>query len=79
MKSKNQRPINIVSLFGPVVLHPVVPIGPEVIKPQAVCFRVDDLKKPAFEGDKLRGVHLALENRVLHPLAIVETGFRCPA
>ena len=72
--SNNERSFDVVAGVGPMVLHLVLPIRAEVIEAQAVGLRIDDVKQAAFEHHELRRVNLALENRILHALAIIETG-----
>jgi hypothetical protein len=42
--SKNQEAFNVVSLISSVVLYPVMPIGPEMIKAQAVSVWINDFQ-----------------------------------
>jgi len=72
--SNNERSLDIVAGIGPMVLDLVLPIRAEVIEAQAVGFRVDDVKQAVFKHHELGRVHLALENGILHSLAIIETG-----
>jgi hypothetical protein len=53
----------------------MVPIGPKVIKAEAVGLKVNDFEQTRPKFDELRWIHLALEYRILNPLAVVETGF----
>lgn len=72
--SNDQRTINIVALFGTVVIDFTLPLIAEVVEPDAVGLLFDDVEKLGFEGDELGGIHLAFEYGILHPLAVIKTG-----
>jgi hypothetical protein len=54
------------------MLDTPVPLGSESIKPQGIVFEIGDFEETRLEFDKLRRVDLALEDGVLHALAIIE-------
>lgn len=56
-----------------MVLDPLLPISPKVIKSNAVGFGVDDGEDFLTKFDKLSRVQLALKDGVLDPLTVVKT------
>ncbi len=58
------------------MFDPILRIGTEKVKSQAVGLLVDLLDQTVTQFDPLRGIDLALEHGVLHALAEIATGPR---
>lgn len=69
---RNQRSINIHGRFGPVVLHPVLPLRSKHIETDAVRLRIDQLEQLPLECRELPRIYFALEDRVLDALSPIE-------
>jgi hypothetical protein len=74
--SKDERAFDVVVIVLAVVLNLLLPVFSKVINADTVSFCVDNGKEFPPELDKLRVIHLALEDGVLDALAVVEAGFR---
>jgi hypothetical protein len=59
-----------------VMLDPVMPVAPEMVKSQRVRLRIDQAEKPVLHRRELGRIDFAFKHRILDPLAIIETGFR---
>ena len=79
ISSKNQWTFNIIATFAAMMFDPVLPVGTEIIEPQAIGFQVDNLHQAGFQRDELGWIDLAFEHGILNALAVVETGFGGPA
>ena len=62
-----------------MMLHPPPPLVPEMVKAEGIVLRFYNPKEARLQCGKLRPVQLTLEDRVLHPLAVIEAGFCNPA
>ena len=74
--SKDERAFDVVVIVLAMVLNLLLPVFSKVINADTVGFCVDDGKEFPPELDKLRVIHLALEDGILDALAVVEAGFR---
>jgi len=63
---------NVIAVIGTVVFDLVMPIAAQMIKTKAVGFQVNDFEQPRLQRNKLGGIHLALKDRILDPLAEIE-------
>ena len=75
----DERAVQVERRLGADMLDAAVPVGAEIVEAQAVACR--DRSRPAsraLSADPLRRVDLALEDRVLHPLAVVLAGLGDP-
>ena len=73
---EDERSVDVVVIVLAVVLDLLLPIFSKMVDADTIGFRVDDGKEFSAELDKLRMIHLALEDGVLDALAVVEAGFR---
>jgi len=76
--SNHKRAIDVITLFGSVVLDLVVPVAAEMIETETVSLEIDDVEQAGFECYELRRIHLALEDRGLDALAVIKTSFGGP-
>jgi hypothetical protein len=58
------------------MLHPLPPVGAQVIVAQTVGLDIDDRLQPRLQSRPLRRIDLDFENGKLHPLAKILTGPR---
>jgi hypothetical protein len=72
--SNDKCSFDVVAIMGAVVFDFVMPVAAEMIETETVGVQVDDVEQPGFERDKLGRIHLALEDRVLDALAVIEAG-----
>src|SRR5688572_18417403 len=74
LTSNDEWALEVQRRLGAVMLEAALPVGAEIVEPQAVGLRVDDLQQAVLEFGELRRIELALEDRVLHALAAVQAG-----
>ena len=72
----HQRLLRQVGLLAAEVFDFILVLLAEVIKPQAVAFRIHDLAELILQAPALRRVQQALEHGVLYPLAVVDALLR---
>lgn len=77
--SNDKRSFDVIAILCAVVLDFVMPIAAEMIEPEAVCVQIDDVQQASLQCNELRGIHLALKNRVLDALTEVEARLGGPA
>jgi hypothetical protein len=72
--SDEQRAFRIDGRLGSVVLDSALPFVAEKVEPQAVVIEVSELEQVSSEANPLVVLEEALEDGVLHPLAVVKAG-----
>jgi hypothetical protein len=72
--SDEQRALRIYRWFSPVVLDPALPFVAKEVESQAVVLKVRELKQCRAKLHPLIVFEQTFENRILHPLAMIETG-----
>ncbi len=72
---KNQDIFRRIGLLRAKVLNFVLIAAAQVVKPQAVFFRVHDLAELRLQAAALGRVQQTFKDRVLHTLAIIDTLF----
>jgi hypothetical protein len=74
--SEDKWVFDVIVIVLAVVLNLLLPVFSKMVDADTVGVRVDDGKEFPPELDKLRVIHLALEDGILDALAVVEAGFR---
>ncbi len=69
---QEERAFRVDARFGSVVFHSAIPFRAQVVEPNGVAVSIDDAQEAVFQFCELSWINLALVNRVLHPLPIVE-------
>jgi len=72
----NQWPLQIGHRFRSYVFNSTPPIGAEEIEPKTVLFRINEIDEATTESGPLRWIDITFKDRVLNPLAVVETCLR---
>lgn len=70
---QDQHTLRFVALLGADVFDAVLVTVAQVVKPQAVPVLVDKRFQLVLQEGVLRSIQQALKNRVLHPLAVIDT------
>lgn len=74
LRLDDQWSVEILDLLGAVVFNAVLCpiISAEKIEADRILCRCDQIQQPPLELGELRRVHLALKDRILYPLAVVQ-------
>jgi len=67
----NERIVHIERSLCAVVIYPALPIVAQIVEANAVLVHINNVEQPLAQGNKLARIDVALEHRVLHPLAVV--------
>ena len=76
-ESRDERLVHVRDDLRAVMLDALLPSpASEVIKPQAVLFKIDDLEEAGAQEDPFVGWQQAMKDGVLHALAVVRALLR---